>query len=253
MFFIKTGRKIQFIKSNSLLWRKNFHIFSKENDVSYIFLDSKPWYYTRLISSLYALIFSLLKTGKWLKINVQDLPVLLPNIWPSLCSVCFCFFSTRAFEDFIWADQDCWCSGMRIRCGGIPCQTTVIFLYLHSLLSVCLPWQWLFSDQRCTSLASALFPPLCPLRLHSCLPPANRAGSAAERQRFGRGGRAKDCGRQTTSWKRNFYESVGGKTSDMIRRVEIGWKETQSWSKKSGIELDDFIKSKWSEGTTRVR
>lgn len=42
-------------------------------------------------------------------------------------------------------------------------------------LTVCLPWQRLFSDQLGVALASALFPLLCPLRLHSCLLPATQA------------------------------------------------------------------------------
>lgn len=108
--------------------------------------------------------------------------------------------------------------------GGDTMSNHVIFLYLHftSLCVLTLAVAVLGSALHSPGLCPP--PPLCPLRLHSCLPPANRPGSAAERQRFGRGWRAKDCGRQTTSWKRNFYESVWEKTSDMIRRVEIVWK-----------------------------
>lgn len=48
--------------------------------------------------SLCALIFSLLKTGIWLKINVRDLPVLLPNIWLLYVLGFFCFFSPRPLK-----------------------------------------------------------------------------------------------------------------------------------------------------------
>lgn len=57
-------------------------------------------------------------------------------------------------------------------------------------LTVCLPWQRLFSDQLGVALASALFPLLCPLRLYSCLLPATQACTS---------GRDRD--RKTSGWR----------------------------------------------------
>lgn len=78
--------------------------------------------------------FVLLKQKNW-KMNeyeccFQYLSIfiyLFLRFWAFLCFLSAC-------EDLIKAARESWCSGMRIRWRGIGCQTTIIFLYLHSFL-----------------------------------------------------------------------------------------------------------------------
>lgn len=100
---------------------------------------------------------------------------------------------------------------MWIRWGGIVSnhRNLSIFTFTSPIaLTVCLPWQRLFSDQLCADLASAPFPLLCPLRLHSCLLPAKQACTSSreeEREKEGRMEReGKDGTRQRTSGKKKF-------------------------------------------------
>lgn len=77
----------------------------------------------------------------------------------------FSLFFLSACEDLIRADRDSWCCRMRIRWGGIRCQTTIIFFYLHSLLpylSLCA-----YLGSGCSRISSAL---PWPLPLPSTLP-----------------------------------------------------------------------------------
>lgn len=80
------------------------------------------------------------------------------RFWAFLCFLSAC-------EDLIKAARESWCSGMRIRWRGIGCQTTIIFLYLHSFLPYLALCAYLGSG--CSPISSAL---PWPLPLPSTLP-----------------------------------------------------------------------------------
>ena len=86
-----------------------------------------------------------------------------------------------------------------------------IFTFISPIaLTVCLPWQRLFSDQLCADLASAPFPSTLPTQV-AFLPAASQTGLYQQqrgrertRKRGGWRGRAKDGRRQRTSGKEKF-------------------------------------------------
>lgn len=102
---------------------------------------------------------------------------------------------------------------MWIRWGGIVSnhRNLSIFTFISPIaLTVCLPWQRLFSDQLCADLASAPFPSTLPTQV-AFLPAASQTGLYQQqrgrertRKRGGWRGRAKDGRRQRTSGKEKF-------------------------------------------------
>lgn len=137
----------------------------------------------------------------------------------------FSFFLS-ACEDLIRADRDSWCSRMRIRWGGDTVSNhhnLFIFTFTAPIsLTVCLPWQWLFSDQLCIALASA--PSL--YSAHSgCIPACCQpTGCSSGRERERERGLDEEGGQRLQKaniQEEKVYKSVWGKL--LIWAEVIGW------------------------------
>lgn len=128
------------------------------------------------------------------------------RFWAFLCFLSAC-------EDLIKAARESWCSGMRIRWRGIRCQTTIIFLYLHSFLPYLALCAYLGSG--CSRISSALpwplpLPSTLPTQV-AFLPAASQQACTTSRERERESERdswiemeGKDCRRQIKYWKKNF-------------------------------------------------
>lgn len=151
---------------------------------------------------------------------------------------------------------------MWIRWGGIVSnhRNLSIFTFISPIaLTVCLPWQRLFSDQLCADLASAPFPSTLPTQV-AFLPAASQTGLYQQqrgrertRKRGGWRGRAKDGRRQRTSGKEKFLsqsEENFWRTEMMHRRrtqftrlylvSSATHTHTQKW-KQIGNSLHQFM------------
>lgn len=103
------------------------------------------------------------KFERWMNLNVAFNISIFVYLFFKVLG--FSLFFLSACEDLIKAARESWCSGMRIRWRGIRCQTTIIFLYLHSFrpyLALCA-----YLGSGCSRISSAL---PWPLPLPSTLP-----------------------------------------------------------------------------------
>lgn len=136
----------------------------------------------------------------------------------------FSLFFLSACEDLIRADRDSWCSRMRIRWGGIRCQTTIIFFYLHSLLpylSLCA-----YLGSGCSRISSALpwplpLPSTLPTQV-AFLPAASHQACTSGRERERERGLDEEGGQRLQKaniQEEKVYKSVWGKLLIWV----IGW------------------------------